>query len=179
MYLDKDIKEVLFTEDEICKRIKILGKEISEFYKGKEVLVVGVLSGVIPFMGHLIKYLDFPARIDYVKCSSYEGQNSTGNIRLTKDLSFDPRDQEILLCEDILDTGLTLFEMKKLLIARGAKSVTIVTLLDKPSRREYEIEADYIGFTIPNKFIVGFGLDYNQYYRNLPYIGVLKEEAIK
>jgi len=179
MYLDKDIESVLISEEEITTRIKELGKEISDFYKNKEVLVVGVLSGVIPFLGQLIKYLDFPARIDYVKCTSYEGENSTGNIRFSKDMSFDPMGQDILLCEDILDTGLTVFEVKKLLYARGAKSVKVTALIDKPSRREYEVKGDWIGFEIPNKFIVGFGLDYNQYYRNLPYIGVLKPEAIK
>ena len=179
MYADQLIEEVLFTEEEIIQRSKELGEQLTQDYKDNdnEVLFVGLLRGSVPFMAELIKHIDMPVRIDFMAVSSYEGTESTGDIKINMDLSTSIKDMDIILVEDIVDTGTTIHRVKELLYNKGARSVKVVALLDKPSRREADIIPDYVGYTIPNKFVVGFGLDFNQEYRNLPFIGVLKPEV--
>lgn len=173
------VEKVLVTQEEIMKRCAEMGKEISEDYKNKKEipLVVGLLKGSVPFMAEIIKHIDLDIEIDFMDVSSYEGTESLGNIRIVKDLDCSVNNLSILLVEDIVDTGRTLKEVKRMLMSKGAKEVKVVSLLDKPDRRVVDIEAEYVGFTIPNEFVVGYGLDYDQKYRNLPYIGVLKREV--
>ena len=175
--LEKDIKEVLITHEEIEARAEELGKQITQDYKGKEILVVALLRGAVPFLAELIKHIDLDLQYDFMDVTSYAGTDSTGEIRILMDLNTPVRGVDILLVEDIIDTGRTLHTVRKLLLDRGAASFRIVTLLDKPSRRVVDIQADYTGFEVPDAFVVGFGLDYNQHYRALPYIGVLKDEC--
>mgnify|MGYP000199437723 FL=1 len=141
--------------------------------------MVALLKGSVPFLAELIKHIDLDIQFDFMDVSSYQGTESIGDIRIDKDLDCSVKGLSILLVEDIVDTGRTLKEVTKLLMNKGAKDVKVVSLLDKPDRRVVEIEADYVGFEIPNEFVVGFGLDYDQKYRNLPYIGVLKPEVYK
>lgn len=173
------VEKVLVTQEEIMKRCAEMGKQISEDYKNKKEipLVVGLLKGSVPFMAEIIKHIDLEIQIDFMDVSSYEGTESLGNIRIVKDLDCSVNNLSILLVEDIVDTGRTLKEVKRMLMSKGAKEVNVVSLLDKPGRRVVDIEAEYVGFTIPNEFVVGYGLDYDQKYRNLPYIGVLKREV--
>lgn len=173
------VEKVLVTQEEIMKRCAEMGKQISEDYKNKKEipLVVGLLKGSVPFMAEIIKHIDLEIQIDFMDVSSYEGKESLGNIRIVKDLDCSVNNLSILLVEDIVDTGRTLKEVKRMLMSKGAKEVNVVSLLDKPERRVVDIEAEYVGFTIPNEFVVGYGLDYDQKYRNLPYIGVLKREV--
>ncbi len=170
------IKEVLISEEEIEKRCAELGAQINEDYKdGKAPLLIALLRGSVPFLAELIKYITF----DFMDVSSYAGTESTGEIRILKDLDTSVRNMDLIIVEDIIDTGRTLQTVRELLLHRGAKSVKIVTLCDKPARRVVDIKGDYVGFEIPDEFVVGYGLDFNQHYRNLPYIGILKEEAYK
>lgn len=173
------VEKVLVTQEEIMKRCAEMGKQISEDYKNKKEipLVVGLLKGSVPFMAEIIKHIDLEIQIDFMDVSSYEGTESLGNIRIVKDLDCSVNNLSILLVEDIVDTGRTLKEVKRMLMSKGAKEVNVVSLLDKPEGRVVDIEAEYVGFTIPNEFVVGYGLDYDQKYRNLPYIGVLKREV--
>lgn len=173
------VEKVLVTQEEIMKRCAEMGKQISEDYKNKKEipLVVGLLKGSVPFMAEIIKHIVLEIQIDFMDVSSYEGTESLGNIRIVKDLDCSVNNLSILLVEDIVDTGRTLKEVKRMLMSKGAKEVNVVSLLDKPERRVVDIEAEYVGFTIPNEFVVGYGLDYDQKYRNLPYIGVLKREV--
>ena len=173
------VEKVLVTQEEIMKRCAEMGKQISEDYKNKKEipLVVGLLKGSVPFMAEIIKHIDLEIQIEFMDVSSYEGTESLGNIRIVKDLDCSVNNLSILLVEDIVDTGRTLKEVKRMLMSKGAKEVNVVSLLDKPERRVVDIEAEYVGFTIPNEFVVGYGLDYDQKYRNLPYIGVLKREV--
>lgn len=173
------VEKVLVTQEEIMKRCAEMGKQISEDYKNKKEipLVVGLLKGSVPFMAEIIKHIDLEIQMDFMDVSSYEGTESLGNIRIVKDLDCSVNNLSILLVEDIVDTGRTLKEVKRMLMSKGAKEVNVVSLLDKPERRVVDIEAEYVGFTIPNEFVVGYGLDYDQKYRNLPYIGVLKREV--
>ena len=138
--------------------------------------VVGLLKGSVPFMAEIIKHIDLDIQIDFMDVSSYQGTKSVGDIRIDKDLDCSVQGLSILLVEDIVDTGRTLKEVKRTLMNKGAKDVKVVSLLDKPDRRVVDIEAEYVGFAIPNEFVIGYGLDYDQKYRNLPYIGVLKRE---
>ena len=173
------IQEVLITPEDILEKCKELGKAITKDYaeEGTVPYVVGLLRGSVPFMADLIKYLDMDIQIDFMDVSSYQGSQSTGHIRINKDLECNVEGMSILLIEDIVDTGRTLKEVKRTLLNKGAKDVKIVTLLDKPDRRVVDVEVDYIGFKIPDEFVVGYGLDYNQLYRNLPYVGVLKRSV--
>lgn len=172
------IKKVLVTEEEIVNRSKELGKQITEDYAGQEPpLFVALLKGSVPFLAELIKHVDMDIEFDFMDVSSYEGTESIGDIKILKDLDRSIKGLDIILVEDIVDTGRTLTTVKQTLLNKGAQSVKIVTLLDKPSRRVVEIKAEYTGFEIENEFVVGFGLDYNQKFRNLPYIGVLKDEC--
>ena len=174
--MNNDIKKVLISKEEIEAKTAELGKAISRDYKGKEPLVVGLLKGVVPFIGDLIKNIDVYCEVDFLRVRSYEGDKSTGNVNMSGYVP-EVKGKDIILVDDILDTGNTLLKIRKLFLNAGANSVKICVLLDKPEGREVDIEADYIGFNVPKEFVVGYGLDYNQKYRNLPYIGVLKEEV--
>ena len=176
--MHQDMKKILVSEDQIIARSKELGKQISEDYTcAKELpLVVGLLKGSVPFLAELIKHIDMDVCIDFMDVSSYEGTESIGDVKVNMDLSSSVKGIPVLLVEDIIDTGRTLKEVTRLLKNKGASDVKVVSLLDKPDRRTVDIEADYVGFVVPNEFVVGFGLDYDQKYRTLPYIGVLKDE---
>ncbi|MFA1014116.1 hypoxanthine phosphoribosyltransferase [Dubosiella newyorkensis] len=176
--ISQDIETVLLTEEQIEKRCVELAKQIEDDYnkEGEVPIVVGLLRGSVPFMAELIKRFTFPCEIDFMSVSSYDGTESIGDVKIDKDMDLSSKERAILLVEDIVDTGRTLSEVKKMFINKGATNVKIVALLDKPSRRVVDIHADYIGFEVPNEFVVGYGLDYNQKYRNLPYIGILKRE---
>lgn len=177
---DQAIKEILITEEEIKKRVKELGDEISKDYIGKEPVVLGILKGAVVFLSDLIREIKIPINIDFMAVSSYgKSSVSTGEVRIIKDLDYSVEDKDIIIVEDIIDTGLTLGYLKELLVKRGAKSVKICTLLDKPERRKIDIDVDYMGFKIPDEFIIGYGLDYNEKYRNYPFVASLKEEYYK
>nr|AIF26736.1 hypothetical protein [uncultured bacterium fosmid pJB84G2] len=176
MLLDKDVERIFFTRDEIEARCKVLGAQITKDYHDSNPILVGILRGCIPFMEALERNIDLYCSIDYIICSSYQGTESTGLVNIVKNVSEDVTGKDIILIEDIVDTGLTIKVVKEMLISKGAKSVKIASLLEKIGTHMYDIEVDYKGFDVANEFVVGFGLDYNQYYRNLPYIGVLKKE---
>ena len=178
MFAD-NVEKVLISEDEIRERCRELGAQISADYEGKDPIIVGLLKGSVPFMAELIKNITVECEIDFMAVSSYSGVESMGDVRIVKDLDRSIRGLDVLVVEDIVDTGKTLQKVKELLYSKGANDVKIVSLLDKPDRRIVDIEAEYVGFTIPNEFVIGFGLDFNQKYRNLPYVGVLKEECYK
>lgn len=170
-----DIDKVLISEDELNKTVKTLGEQISRDYKGKDLLLVSVLKGSIVFMADLMRAIDIPCKIDFMSVSSYgSGLKSSGVVRIIKDLDNNIEGKDVLIVEDILDSGKTLSYICEMLYARNPASIRICTLLDKPERREVEINADYIGKAVPNEFVVGYGLDYDEVYRNLPYVGVLK-----
>ncbi len=175
--MKEHIQEVLFTEETLQKKCRELGKQISQDYKGKNLLVVGVLKGSVLFASDLIKNIEIPCEIDFMAVSSYgNSTESSGVVRILKDLDNGIEDMDVLIVEDIVDTGNTLSYLKKYLNGRGANSVKIITLLDKPERRTVDIEVDYVGFEVPNEFIVGYGIDYAEKYRNLPFVGILKRE---
>lgn len=175
--MNKDIKKILVTEDELAEITKKLGEQITKDYAGKKLLIVGVLKGSIYFFTDLSRHIDLPCTIDFMQASSYgESTVSSGKIKIIKDIQDDLTGFDVLLVEDILDTGRTLKYICDMLSKRNPQSIAVITLLDKPSRRVADISADYVGVDVPNEFVVGYGLDYNQFYRNLPYIGVLKEE---
>lgn len=176
--MHKDVEEILFSLDQIVARCDEIGKQISHDYQGKTPVVIGLLKGCVPFMAELIKHIDCDIQIDFFDVSSYDGVNQTGNIRILKDIETDVHGRDILICEDIVDTGLTIKRVMELLSCRGANSVEVVTLFDKKEGRTVkEITPKYIGFDVPKKFVVGFGLDYNEIYRNLPYVGVLRRSV--
>jgi hypoxanthine phosphoribosyltransferase len=169
--------EVMIGKEELKKRVTELGAEISKDYKGESLIAICVLKGAVIFMSDLIREFNVDTKIDFMAVTSYGASTkSTGVVRILKDLDSNVEGENILIVEDIIDSGLTLKYLKDYLTARNPKSIRICTLLDKPERRVAEIRADYIGFTVENKFIVGYGLDYNQMYRNLPYISYLEEE---
>ena len=176
--LEQDIKKILISHDEIVAAARELGQKLTEDYQGKNPILVGILKGSVPFMAELIKHIDTHIELDFMLVSSYHGgTSSSGVINIIKDIDQDIKGRDILFVEDIIDTGKTLKSLKELFEGRQPASVKIATLLDKPEGRLVEIEADYTCFTIPNDFVVGYGLDYDENYRNLPYIGVLKEEV--
>ncbi|HEL2383615.1 TPA: hypoxanthine phosphoribosyltransferase [Streptococcus suis] len=176
--LDKDIKKILVSEEEIVAKCKELGQILAKDYADKNPILVGILKGSIPFMAELMKHIDTHIETDYMVVSSYHGgTESSGTVKIIKDLDNSVAGRHIIFIEDIIDTGRTLKELKELFALRQAASIKIATLLDKPEGRVVEIEPDYTCFTIPNEFVVGFGLDYDENYRNLPYVGVLKEEV--
>lgn len=175
--LEQDIEEVLYSEDEIATKINELGKQLTKDYKGKNPLLIGVLKGSVPFMAELIKHIDTHVELDFMVVSSYGNQaTSSGEVKILKDVDTNIENRDVIFVEDIIDTGRTLLYLRDMFKYRKAKSVKIVTLFDKPDGRVVDIEADYVCYNVPNKFIVGFGLDYAEHYRNLPYVGVLKEE---
>ncbi|MGG7161649.1 hypoxanthine phosphoribosyltransferase [Clostridium baratii] len=174
----EDVKKVLFDEEQLSNKVRELGKQISKDYKGKDLLVVGVLKGSVVFAADLIKSIDIPCEIDFMAVSSYgNSTESSGVVRILKDLDHSIEGKHVLLVEDIVDSGITLTYLLKYLKARKAESIEIVSLLNKPERRTADLEVKYIGFEVPNEFIVGYGIDYAEKYRNLPFIGVLKEEV--
>ena len=174
--LINDVDKILISEAEIISRCKELGEIITKDYQDKEPILVALLKGSIPFLTELSKYINLPIEIDYLDVSSYEGTESTGEINIRKDLDRSIKNRDILIVEDIVDSGRTLVAVKKYLEGKGVKDVKVAALLDKKSRRVVDIEAEYVGFDIPDFFVIGFGLDFNQKYRNLPFVGVLKEE---
>ena len=174
-----DLAEVLLTEDEIAAKVRQLGARITADYAGRELTLVSVLKGSLPFMADLMRAIEVPVRIDLMEVSSYGGASteSSGLVRILKDLSASIVDRDVLIVEDIIDTGLTLNYLIRYLRGKGPSSLRICTLLDKPARRLVGINVDYIGFTIPDQFVVGYGLDYGELYRNLRYVGVLRPEV--
>lgn len=178
--MHKDIKKVLITEEEIQMKCKELGELLAKEYDGKFPLAIGVLKGAMPFMSDLVRHMDIHVELDFMDVSSYgSGTKSSGEVKIVKDLDTKVEGRDLLIIEDIIDSGLTLSYLVDLFKYRKANSIKIVTLLDKPSGRTAKIKADLIGFEVPNEFVVGYGLDYDQRYRNLPYIGILKEEIYK
>lgn len=178
--LEKDIEKVLVSEEEIEAITVRLGKRITEDYQGRKPIIIGLLKGCMPFMAQLIKHIDLYCEIELMGVASYHGGvASTGDVKITKDLDTPVIDRDVLIAEDIVDTAKTIDIIRNLLFHRGAKSVEVVTLLDKPSGRIVPFVPKYIGVTIPKEFVVGFGLDYDEYYRNLPYVGVLKQSVYK
>lgn len=177
MFLDQDIAQVLVSNTQIEKETKRLAEELSKDYKDKYPIVVGLLKGCIPFMSDLIKHLDFHLEMGFMDVSSYHGgTESTVDVKIEKDLSMPVKDRHILIAEDIVDSGRTLNAVINLLRSRGAKSIEVVTMLDKPKGRKIAYKPKYIGVTIPKVFVVGYGLDYQERYRNVPYVGILKPE---
>lgn len=175
--MNNDIKKVLISEKEIEDIVAKLGAQISEDYKDKNLLLVSVLKGSVVFMSDLMRAISIPCEIDFMSVSSYGNKTkSSGTVRILKDLDRDIVGYDVLLVEDILDSGKTLSYLMELLYARNPSSIRICTLFDKPERREVDIFADYKGVSVPDEFIVGYGLDYAEKYRNLPYIGVLKDD---
>lgn len=177
--MDNDIKEVLVSKMDIENICEKLGNQITNDYKGRNLVVVGLLSGCLPFMADLVRHIDLYLATDYMKVSSYNGgTTSSGHIQIKSDLNLDVTGKDVLIVDDIIDTGLTLKEVISYFInVKKAKSVKTCVLLDKKEGRTENIEADYVGTLVPNKFVVGYGLDYDDFYRNLPYVGVLKEEV--
>ncbi|MCF7914964.1 MAG: hypoxanthine phosphoribosyltransferase [Spirochaetaceae bacterium] len=176
--MHNDVKEVLFSAEELEKRVRELGKQITAEYQGKELLVIGVLKGANVFLADLIRHIELPLEIDFIAAASYgSSTESSGVVRLLKDLDYPIENRHVLLVEDLIDTGLTLHYLAENLKARQPASFQICTLLDKPERRKVSMEVDYKGFDIPDEFIVGYGIDFNQKYRNLSYIATLKPEV--
>lgn len=173
-----DIQEVLFDAETIQNKIKELGEQLSQDFEGRNPLVICVLKGAFIFMADLVKQLSIPLEIDFMAVSSYGASTkSSGVVKIIKDLDVTVEGREVLIVEDIIDSGLTLSYLIDVLERRNAKSVTVVTLFDKPARRTVELEADYKGFILPDEFVVGYGLDYSERYRNLPFVGILKPEV--
>jgi hypoxanthine phosphoribosyltransferase len=178
MELHRDVERILLSEEQIKKRVADIGREISLDYQGRKPLLVSVLKGSVVFMADLMREITVDCDIDFMSVSSYgKGQKTTGVVRILKDLDHDINGRHVIVVEDILDSGLTLSYILELLKTRGAASIRLCTLLDKPDRRKVSVAVDYSGFTVPDEFVVGYGLDYAELYRNLPYIGVLKSEV--
>ena len=176
--MDQDILKVLLSEEEIKARVQELGDRLYDRFKDKNPMFVGVLNGCFIFMADLVRAAQLKSEVEFIGLSSYQNATkSSGVVQITRDLQRDISGRDIIVVEDILDSGNTLAFLKDYMLAKGAKSISIVTLLDKPARREKAVEADLAGFVVPDEFVVGYGLDYGQQYRNMPYIGVLKPEV--
>ena len=176
--LHPDIEEVLYSEEEISAVVKDLGAQLTKEYEGKNPLVIGVLKGAVMFMTDLSRAMDCDLELDFMDVSSYgAGMESSGDVKILKDLDTTVDGRDLLIVEDIIDTGRTLSYLIEIFKYRKAKSIKVVTLMDKKERREVDLEADYIGINVPNEFVVGYGLDFNEKYRKLPYIGILKTEV--
>ncbi|SDY94675.1 hypoxanthine phosphoribosyltransferase [Thermoactinomyces sp. DSM 45891] len=176
--MHQDVKEVLISEEKIQSKVKELGKLLSDEYANTLPLCVGILKGAAPFMADLTRAISIPLEMDFMAVSSYGASTkSSGVVRILKDLDSSVEGRDVLIMEDIIDTGLTLSYLIELLKGRNAKSVKVVTLLNKPARRKVDLVPDYCGYEIPDEFVIGYGLDYREIYRNLPYIGILKEEV--
>ncbi|MCR6545041.1 hypoxanthine phosphoribosyltransferase [Dehalobacterium formicoaceticum] len=175
--MERDLLKILISTEDIQKKVKELGETISRDYQGQNLLVVGILKGSVIFMGDLIRAIKIPVQIDFMEVSSYgRSTESSGAVRILKDLESNIEGKNILIVEDIIDTGLTLSYLLDMLKARKPGSIRICTLLNKPSRRKASLKVDYDGYDIPDEFVVGYGLDYGELYRNLPFVGVLKPE---
>ena len=173
----KFTQEILITQEELAAKVKELGRKITEDYKGQSVLLVGILKGSVPFMADLMRQIDLDVTLEFMCVSSYgSSTKSSGVVRIIKDLDVPIEGQNVIIVEDIIDTGLTLDYLKRYLTGKNPKSLKICSILDKPSRRKVEIKGDYIGFEVEDKYIVGYGLDMDQHYRNLPYISWIKED---
>ncbi len=173
-----DAESIIISEEEIKKRVRELGEQISADYAGREILVVSVLKGSVLFMADLIRNITVPTRIDFVLLSSYgSGTESSGNVVIEKDLQESVKDRDVLVVEDIVDTGHTLAFLKQYLLDKGCKSIRVCVLTNKPARRVTEVDIDYKGFEIPDKYVAGYGMDYNNQYRNIPYIFAVKPEV--
>ena len=177
--MHQDLQELLITEEALQARLGVLAARISQDYKGRCVTFVGVLNGCVLFLSDLLKRIEIETNVDFIMLSSYSGANSTGVVRTILDLKQNIEGKDVLIVEDIVDSGLTMDYMLKNLRTRQPRSLEICTMLDKPSCRLTGVPIKYVGFSIPEKFVVGYGLDYNELYRNLPYIGVLKDAVIK
>lgn len=178
MSLNNDILKVLLTEEELKAKCAEMGEQITKDYQGKNLLLVTVLKGAVVYLADLMRHIDLPCAIDFMVVSSYgSGTETSGVVKIVKDLDQDLAGKDILIVEDILDTGVTLHYLKGLLQSRNPASIRIATLLDKPERRKVDLQSDYAGFQVPDEFVVGYGLDYAEKYRNLPYIGILKPEV--
>ena len=177
--MEKNIEKILISREQIQAKVKELAAQISAEYAGKDPVFVGVLKGVVIFFADMVREISVPCEIDFMCLSSYGGTDSTGEVVVKKDLSVDIKGRHVVILEDIYDTGRSLDFTRKYLLSKEPASLKICTLLDKPERRVEGITLvpDYVGFTIPNEFVVGYGLDFNEHYRNLPYVGVLKPEA--
>ena len=177
--MEKDILKVLITEEQIRQRIQELGEELTRDYRDKDPIIVGVLKGVVVFYADMIRQIKAPCQMDFMWISSYEGATSTGNMVVKRDIGSDIKGRHVLILEDIYDTGSSLDFTYRHLLSKEPASLKICTFLDKPERRKpgITLKPDYVGYTVPNEFVVGYGLDYTEHYRNLPYIGVLKPEA--
>ena len=174
----QDIEKVLVAEEEIHRRIQEIGRQLANEYCGKMPIVVGVLKGVIPFYAEMTRAMGIPMQEDFLSITSFEGgTKSTGKLTFRKDIDHDTRGRHVLILEDILDSGATLKTVVELLRERGPASIKVCTLLDKPSGRKVELDPDYTCFVIPDGFVVGYGLDYKDYYRNLPFVGILKRSV--
>jgi hypoxanthine phosphoribosyltransferase len=174
--MHEDIERILISEDEIKAHVAETGAKITRDFAGKDPIFVGVLKGCFIFMADLMRYVNIPCSMDFMAVSSYSGTSSTGAVKINKDLSEDIEGRHLIIVEDILDSGVTLSYLKNYLMVRKPASISIVTLMDKPARRKADVYADYSCFEVPDAFVVGYGLDYDERYRNLPYIGVLKPE---
>ena len=175
--MHSDVQRILLSGDEIAERVAEIAETITRDYAGESVLMVGILRGAVVFFAELVKKIDLDLRFDFMVVSSYgSSTDSSGEVRIVKDLSQPIEGMNVIIVEDIIDTGYTLKNLMKLLRTRNPKSLKICALLDKPSRRKVELEGDYVGFKVPNEFVVGYGLDYNEKYRNLPDICILKPE---
>lgn len=177
--MENDIQQILLTEEQIQNRIKELGEVLTAEYADKDPVIVGVLKGVVVFYADMLRQIKVPCQIDFMWLSSYSGTNSTGNMLVRQDITADIKGRHVLILEDIYDTGNSLDFTVRHLLEKEPASLKICTLLDKPERRKpgITLKADYVGFTIPNAFVVGYGLDYNEKYRNLPFVGILKPEV--
>lgn len=176
--LEKDILNVLLTEEQIEEKVRELGETLTTEYQDKFPLAIGILKGAMPFMSDLMKRVDTYIEMDYMDVSSYGNATvSSGEVKIIKDLNTSVEGRDILIIEDIIDSGMTLSYLVDLFKYRKAKSIKLVTLLDKPTGRKVDLKADYVGFEVPDAFVVGYGLDYAEKYRNLPYVGVLKKEV--
>ena len=177
--MKNDIAQILISEEALQKRVKELAAELSRKYAGKDPVFVGVLKGVVMFFGDIVKQIETPCQIDFMWISSYAGTNTTGKMEVKRDVTTDLKGRHVVILEDIYDTGNSLTFTYEHLLSKEPASLEICTLLDKPERRKpgITLQADYVGFVVPDAFVVGYGLDYNEHYRNLPYIGVLKREV--
>ena len=177
--MEQDIEQILITEEQIQSRIKELGQVLTQEYAGKNPVIVGVLKGVVVFYADMVRQIKVPCQMDFMWISSYQGTNSNGGMVVKRDVTVDIKDRHVLILEDIYDTGNSLDFTYRHLLSKQPASLKICTLLDKPERRKpgITLKPDYVGFTVPNAFVVGYGLDYNEQYRNLPYVGVLKSEV--
>jgi len=172
--MQNDIREVLITEEALSAKVKEMGRMITGDYRGKDLMLVSVLKGSVVFMSDLMRAIEIPLKVDFMNVSSYgSGAKTSGIVKIVKDLDVSVEGCDLLIVEDILDSGKTLSYLKEILSARKPRSIAIAALLDKPERRQVQVTPDYIGFTIPDEFVVGYGLDFNERYRNLPYVAVL------